>query len=298
MISHKNWLFVSLYYQRNKWGLMFDEAIMVFIRKVKYENLIISYILHLNNFRGNYIGISFHTTNSKLLTLAATIDHFFKNYFIEHPSKDEPTNLTPTGIFKNFHNNSIQYNLHLFPFTPKQLSSKKVEVELCKRLSPIMIEALGKEEIDLTILVTYSSYLHLLLLKVISASLSEAASITENSIKAYRASIGKSNEKSTVSTGHYVIIEIIKEILVVKSEASLEMNWTKKVIKAFNAVIARLYQVNSESEISMISIFTRFSRTINRQLGISDTAGVSLINHIYKGIKLVLNEESTEKTNV
>jgi hypothetical protein len=105
MIANRKYVNFSLFYSRERWDILVNNALRPFLRQHNIEN---KYAVFLSTDQGDHVKVFFDLDSIHPDTYTA-VDIFFKNFFREYPSKNVPEALGSV-LFANFPNNSIHYN--------------------------------------------------------------------------------------------------------------------------------------------------------------------------------------------
>ncbi|MFS4447853.1 hypothetical protein [Maribacter sp. 2307UL18-2] len=109
------WLRTSLFYDMNDWESLLMNGIRPFLISAKETKYLNKFTIYLNQKRGDNIRISFEVLFDKKEKFLSYFDHYFKDYLINNPSLSNvkhETSTEPLNLFKNFPNDSIQYNVY------------------------------------------------------------------------------------------------------------------------------------------------------------------------------------------
>lgn len=304
----KNWLFVSLYYHQYELGFLLDKGILPFIKDMKKRGKVNSYLLHLGNYRGSYIGLSLKKSKDiELENIGLEVNQFFSDYFDRNPSLNCPEEFNSHNIFENFPNNSIHYNLYNLGLSESIKSTRRRKAWLLNKMSEIMIMALGNETTDEIMIFTYGCYLHVVLLQTLMKSLPAATDFLEYKILTDTSSKedekGKNGTHITLKdvptlTNKDTIMEIIKDIWFRKVyQHDTSMHWMIDLMKIYSSDISRINRTKSENEnvatVNLIEDYNWIRDVVRTQLGMSYEAELFLIDYLICGMKNILKERHT-----
>jgi hypothetical protein len=173
---HQNftWVTCSLFCSRSHWNHLLN-AIESFLNYRHNKAHIKNWLVELNYLCGENIRFAFFIPSEQCEHLALETNTWFKTFFSKANFPAGEPELPLKDIFLPFPQNTVQYGLYRPDITSStELTSKNL---LRTSLSNIMIEALKTEDIDDEVILTFTYYLHISLIKTIIKK--NYASVTE-----------------------------------------------------------------------------------------------------------------------
>jgi len=180
MKKKTSWLSVSIFSKQKDWNFILTNAIRPIIGNFIQTNHIITYAIEFNYSRGQNLRLSIMAYRWGLKKFMTALDAHFKSFLLDNKMLPEIHSLPVDGIFMPYPFNTLQYGLH----KPEGLNKVGVkgsrlvnlmneQYSFYQTLSEIIMEALGEEEINDELIVTFSYYLHLILMNCICKRYSE-----------------------------------------------------------------------------------------------------------------------------
>lgn len=261
------WLTTSLFCSKSHWSYLISEGIKPFLSKIDDQKSLKSYQLEFNYQYGDNIRLSLLAQSEQAKTLSKKADAYFKKFFSIAALPTNETNLTDRGIFMPIPPNTIQYGLYKI----ESIANEK-QSYFQKELSLIIIEGLGKENIDQETIITFGFYLHIALIKLIKdkheATVKEllqwynspALNVTDKEIDIEFI-------KAKYEDNKEVLLEITDDIMKPPSFQEIPF-WLKKWMKLCEDELNRDRRHNKET--NQMTINTNIINIINKHLGITE----------------------------
>jgi hypothetical protein len=281
-------LFVSLYYPREGWHSLIKEVIVPFAKKLEEDFGGNFFIIHLSYQRGENIGLSCRMPDGAIRNRARSLKKNAIDFFKQNPlGRNENKNYGQV-FFKDFPMNSVQFNLHRFPFELTEKIVEKFSFPLFPVLETVSKNISGmlcEEVIDALSLITYSFYLHSISLKHLSDHLADTGEFIRYAALMARNAATKSAGEDLVIENYLaiyeenraVLLQIIEEIFNDQHESDRETTWQTEWAQIFNY----LNRIDKKTDLSIIyNEYKCLMHVIISQLGLDRKIFVSFLEFV------------------
>lgn len=258
-------LYCSVFYGQSYWNSFLAQCIPLIRLGLEKQLSPVELVIHFRRQRGSHIGLSFFMKEDITQNLLAIeiINSAVISFLEKQPSRTKkPVTL---GIFKNFPNNSLHYQLHVFPFD----SSNNLGTENLKTLSiiisNIILEELSQEKITQESLFTMCLYLHLLLFRSMYSTLSACRKYLSSTKITMSECIDTNGVfEAVLSENANIIQEIILNIF--DDVYIAKQSWMKGWMIVCEQVIMNCKHMPVEKAVSQISNLTAKQLGMNSEL--------------------------------
>ncbi len=233
------------------------------------EECLQSHQLEFNYFNGENIRLALLAKEDYAETLAKKADNYFKNFFSISKLPTSDPDLTDWGIFMPFPANTIQYGL--YKVDPINLNDAQ-DYSFQRELSLLVLEALGEESIDQETIITFAFYLHVALIKVITA---KDPAITTGLLQWYdTAPFQQTDEqvnfefiKAKYEDNKAALLEIADDIMKHISSSATVPSWLERWMELCEAELISYGGQDQERTLTKVHSIIYF---INKHLGITE----------------------------
>jgi len=254
-------LFISLYYSTQEWNSLKTNFIGPIVKEIQLRFQGAAPIIHVSMNRGENIGITIPVTQTNGPEIAEFIDGQAKSFFHLHPCKRNRKRSRPITFFKDFPVNSIQYNLHSFPFKPGDDPEDELLLAQFNMVSQLILDILIDEDFNVESLFTFSFYLHLLLIQAMSENMIPAGSLIDNY------SPEKIEYKQAFDVNKDTLYEITESILNDEIYLLKDNTWMKDWLQT-SVKCLEIDSLRSPNQ-NPLTFYKKISAGINKQLGLN-----------------------------
>lgn len=217
------WISVSIFSKQKNWNFILINGIKPIMGNFIQTGNVIKYAVEFNYLRGSNIRLSILANKSNIKKFITSLNAHLKSFLLNNNMLVEMPTLPVNGIFMPYPFNTIQYGLHSPDILNKVGVNGKELVSLGNEqysfyqvLSEIIIEALREEEIDDELIVTFSFYLHLILMNCVCMKFSVNHHIFSSSYDLFQNVDNELLSKDFLVQKFSENMEVLKEI---KSDA-------------------------------------------------------------------------------
>lgn len=264
------WLSTSLFCCKSHWNYLLREGVKPFLNDTTHEKYLRSYQLEFNYLNGENIRLALLAKEDHAETLAKKTDNYFKNFFSISALPTNEPDLTDWGIFMPFPANSIQYGL--YKVDPLNRNDEK-DYSFQRELSLLIAEGLGEENIDQETIITFAFYLHVALIKLITAK--DPAITTELMQSYHTVPFHETDEHEDIEfmTAKYednkeVLQEIAEDIMKHTPSSTTVPSWLERWMELCEAEL--ISDSGQYQEKTLNNIHSRIIYFINKHLSITD----------------------------
>jgi hypothetical protein len=283
MHTNLTWLTCSLFCSRDHWNHLL-KAIDSFPYYRDVQDHGKPCLVEFNYLFGENIRLAFLMPEEECKHFALQTDTWFKSFFSKANFPVSKPVLPLKGIFLPFPQNTIQYGLYrpevLYP------PGQKYKHLLHSSLSHIIIEALKTEEIDDEMILTFTYYLHISLIKTILKG--NLASVTEV-YNCYNNSFPENEETAIITDNMKNMLAIADSIFNPQTREDIP-GWLQQWI----SVCDMQMKMELTSANTFYAKYSRIVNQIHHQLGIEEKMGLLLPVFIRKTFEAnILHELQT-----
>ena len=141
------------YHQKSMHRLL--EKLRLLLKQQDVQSAYNDYFVFISSERGTSIRLILKTEQEKQEATCSYLFTQLENWLRDHPSKQYPANAAVTGLFLNFPNNYLRYNL----YPSSEVASEELK-PLHKVLSELLLSFFGNHPLNEEALFTFSLYLH------------------------------------------------------------------------------------------------------------------------------------------
>ncbi len=163
------WLKTSVFYARNCWHELLDNAMSSFLADLQKDEYIDRYLVLFGDMQGDHIKMSLEIPHNEIQGVNERIYQFFNDYLGRNPSLALTGNKHPQ-FFMNFRNNSVHTNLYKHPFTAQEFDTRY-------HISQSLLKAFKNDEVEAESTLTFTIYMLAALLKTVSPHISNGVSL-------------------------------------------------------------------------------------------------------------------------
>ena len=282
---------ISVFYNDKQWPDLLTNAINPFIHNNFHQLGLQFYAIHFNDKRGLSITTSFKGSKDAVRKISQRADVHFSDFLSSNPSEDQPMHFPAEGLFINFPNNCIRFNVLntnaiLINTVSEHRLSRLIENHVQK--FSLLLPKIVEEDTNYILGSRFflAIQLHLLLIYALYSTTVDARSCT-NSFYKYIDRFSEDHKARMLKDVNRVY-EIYREELVdhcanIWSAPSVEVNseeaWQQDWLEISNQTIAALKEHNIEPLVIEENT-TTLIHSLNHQLNIKK--GVSILLLISK----------------
>jgi len=256
-MEKNRFIFISLFYSRDNWTALNVNFVGPMLDEIQLRFHVAAPIIHISRDRGENIGITIPVTETNGLQVAEFIDVQAKSFFHLHPCKRDRKSSRALSFFKDFPVNSIQYNLHTFPFTAGSDPDNDLMLLPFRVVSRLIREILLDEDFYEESPFTFSFYLHLLLIHSLSENMIPAKLLVDKDAS------GKPEHKQAFDLNKDTLLEITESVLSDEINLSEDNTWMKDWMHTCSDILQK------DSTHDPLVFYKKVSAGINRQLGLN-----------------------------
>ncbi|MBS1599977.1 MAG: hypothetical protein JST75_17250 [Bacteroidetes bacterium] len=178
-MEDNKFLFASFFYNKEDWHFLIRNFLKPLTDEIKQYNHNLGAIVHLSYDRGENIGFTIPVPANDAMQIASLIDATARDFFSLYGSSQKKVESYNGKFFKDFPVNSVQYNLHFFPFTSQINERDESNLRPFYFISELIMGMMANDAFDDESIFTFSFYLHMLLIKSLSGNMMSADLIEE-----------------------------------------------------------------------------------------------------------------------
>lgn len=160
-VQDTNWIHMSVFYNKENWHFLLREFIKPVTVSLLERLEITKFIIQMGHNRGDHINLSLECKSDLAERLIAEVHSLLAEFLVHHPSSTVIRKFPIKNFFKDFENNSIQYNL--FQFSGLEFDDvDQFIIDECQYfLSKLILDVFSREKYDEESLLPFLMYVHL-----------------------------------------------------------------------------------------------------------------------------------------
>ncbi len=149
---------ISIFYSGSHFHSLLSTCLRPFFRELKAKQIANFYFVFVGDHRGDHLKVSLQVAPSRILELEQIVQQRIVTFVSANASPAKATKLPPDGLFVDYPNNTVKYNLTTHIFSPFQSPSTDA---VRATVSRALVSSAGDCPIDENSLFTLCLYLQL-----------------------------------------------------------------------------------------------------------------------------------------
>lgn len=167
MKTDSTWVNVSVFYNMKSWNTILNSCLRPSLALLERRSWIEGYFIHFSKNQGDHLRISCLVSSNHVDDVRQILSNDIKKYISAFPSITDQVKYPLSSIFKNFPNNSVNFNIYKNYAPESEFLNSKELLSLRQLISNLIIAEMAQDIIEEESVFTFGLYMQLGVLKAI-----------------------------------------------------------------------------------------------------------------------------------